>query len=47
MTGTFGGLLRFIEVDGRVIGDGSGMGPMTERLIELYQAAIAADVASR
>ncbi|RZV42405.1 MAG: aminotransferase class IV [Acidimicrobiales bacterium] len=45
VTGTFGGLTPVSEVDGRMISDGSGMGPMTERLIELYREAIAADVA--
>jgi len=45
VTGTFGGLTPVSEVDGRTIADGSGMGPMTERLIELYREAIAADVA--
>jgi branched-chain amino acid aminotransferase len=44
VTGTFGGLTPVREVDGRVIGDGTGTGPMTERLIGLYRAAIAADV---
>ena len=47
VTGTFGGLTPVREVDGRTIGDGAGMGPMTERLIELYREAIAADVAAR
>ena len=45
VTGTFGGLTPVREVDGRTIGDGTGMGPMTERLIGLYREAIAADVA--
>jgi len=45
VTGTFGGLTPVSEVDGRTIADGSGMGPMTERLNELYREAIAADVA--
>lgn len=44
VTGTFGGLTPVREIDGRVIGDGAGMGPMIERLIELYRAAIARDV---
>ncbi len=46
VTGTFGGLTPVREVDGRMIGDGTGMGPMTERLIELYRAAIVADATS-
>ncbi len=46
VTGTFGGLTSVREVDGRMIGDGTGMGPMTDRLIELYRAAIVADAAS-
>lgn len=45
VTGTFGGLTPVREVDGRTIGDGAGLGPMTARLIELYRAAIAADIA--
>lgn len=45
VTGTFGGLTPVSEVDGRTIGDGTGMGPMTEHLIGLYREAIAADVA--
>lgn len=46
VTGTFGGLTPVREVDGRVIGDGTGRGPMTERLTALYREAIAADVAA-
>ena len=45
VTGTFGGLTPVREVDGRTIGDGSGsIGPMTDRLIELYREAIELDV---
>jgi branched-chain amino acid aminotransferase len=47
VTGTFGGLTPVREVDGRTIGDGSGMGPMTARLIDLYRAAIDEDLARR
>ena len=47
VTGTFGGLTPVSEVDGRVIGDGVGGGPMTERLVALYRDAIATDVAAR
>lgn len=43
VTGTFGALTPVIEVDGRTIGDGRP-GPMTARLQELYDAAVAADV---
>ncbi len=46
VTGTFGGLTPVFTVDGRQIGDGSP-GSMTARLSELYQQAIAADVAAR
>ena len=46
VTGTFGALTPVVEVDGRTIGDGRP-GAMTARLQELYDAAIAADVASR
>ena len=47
VTGTFGGLTPVREIDGRVIGDGGGAGPMTQRLTELYRSAIEADVAAR
>lgn len=47
VTGTFGGLTPVHTVDGRTIGDGTGMGPMTERLIDLYRAAIDADLAAQ
>lgn len=40
VTGTFGGLTPVVRVDGRVIGEG-GLGQMTARLSELYQAEIA------
>ncbi|MGH1488898.1 MAG: aminotransferase class IV [Acidimicrobiales bacterium] len=46
VTGTFGGLTPVSEVDGRVIGTGSGVGPMTEQLRGIYRAAVAADVSS-
>ena len=45
VTGTFGGLTPVREVDGRTIGDGSGGGPVTDRLVTLYRGAIAADIA--
>ena len=44
VTGTFGGLTPVREVDGRTIGDGTGGGPMTDRLVGLYRDAIDADV---
>ncbi len=47
VTGTFGGLTPVREVDGRVIGTGSGRGPMTERLAGLYADAVAADIEAR
>jgi branched-chain amino acid aminotransferase len=42
VTGTFGGLVPAIEVDGRRIGDGRP-GPVTGRLQALYDDAVAAD----
>ena len=47
VTGTFGGLTPVREVDGRVIGDGAGTGPMTERLVTLYREAIELDLESQ
>jgi branched-chain amino acid aminotransferase len=44
VTGTFGGLTPVHTIDGRTIADGA-QGPMTIRLRELYEAAIAAEVA--
>jgi len=44
VTGTFGGLTPVHTIDGRTIADGK-QGPMTIRLRDLYDAAIAADVA--
>jgi len=43
VTGTFGGLTPVINVDGRTIGAGQ-MGPITQRLSDLYQQEIAAYV---
>ena len=40
VTGTFGGLTPVIEVDGRMIGDGT-FGPLTRRLSGLYQQEVA------
>ncbi len=42
VTGTFGGLTPVVAVDGRTIGSGSP-GPMTARLRELHEAAVAAE----
>ena len=39
VTGTFAGLVPVVEVDGRVIGAGK-LGPMTQRLRQLYQVLI-------
>ena len=44
VTGTFGGLTPVRVVDGRTIGDGAE-GPVTRRLRERYDAAVAASVA--
>ncbi len=43
VTGTFGGLTPVHTIDGHTIGGGQ-QGPMTIRLRELYDAAVAADV---
>ena len=43
VTGTFGALTPVTEVDGREIGNGAP-GPMTARLQDLYDRAVAADV---
>ncbi len=40
VTGTFGGLVPAVEVDGRVIGDGS-RGPLSQKLQELYLERVA------
>ena len=46
VTGTFAGVVPVRTVDGRTIGTGA-RGPMVERLQELYQEYVAADVAGR
>ena len=46
VTGTFGALTPVREVDGKLIGAGAGMGPVTARLEELYRGAIAEAVAA-
>ena len=40
MTGTMGGLVPVLRVDGRAIGDGTP-GPVTRRLISLFADLIA------
>jgi len=45
VTGTFGGVTPVHTIDGRTIADGR-QGPMSARLRELYQAAMATEVAS-
>ena len=45
VTGTFGGLTPVHTIDGRTIGTGE-QGPMTQRLRELYEIAIEADVST-
>ncbi len=46
VTGTFAGVVPVRTVDGRTIGTGA-RGPVVERLQQLYQAHVAADVARR
>ena len=43
VTGTFGALTPVRQVDGRTIGPSEGAGPVTTRLHNLYDAAVAAD----
>ena len=40
VTGTFAGLVPVTEVDGRVIGDGSGERPMIGRLQQAYRDTV-------
>ena len=47
VTGTFGALTPVHEIDGRSIGDGTGLGPIGTELARLYRAAIEHDVAAR
>ena len=51
VTGTFAGVVPVRTVDGRTIGDGlphaGARGPVVERLQELYQAHVAADISAR
>ena len=46
VTGTFAGVVPVRTVDGRTIGAGE-RGPVVQRLQELYQQHVAADVGSR
>lgn len=41
LTGTFGGLTPVAEIDGKPIGDGKGLGPVSSRLQSLYEALVA------
>ena len=45
LTGTFGAQTPVAEIDGRQIGDGTGAGPVTRRLRDLYKDLVARDVA--
>jgi branched-chain amino acid aminotransferase len=47
VTGTFAGVVRVREVDGRMIGDETSDRPVSTRVRDLYQQAVAADVAAR
>ncbi|HSH10648.1 MAG TPA: aminotransferase class IV [Ilumatobacter sp.] len=47
VTGTFGALTPVHEIDGRSIGDGTGLGPVGTELARRYRAAIETDVAAR
>ena len=50
VTGTFGGLTPVVEVDGRSIGEAPkehAIGPLTERLRQLYAERLEADVRAR
>ena len=37
LTGTFGAQTPVASIDGRIIGAGTGMGPMTQRIAGLYK----------
>ncbi len=45
LTGTFGAQTPVADIDGKPIGSGSGAGPVTRKLQELYKQLIAADTA--
>ena len=45
VTGTFGGITPVSEIDGRSVGSGSLPGPITQRLIDLYDQEVGAYIA--
>ncbi len=45
LTGTFGAQTPVASIDGRLIGEGTGAGPVTLRLRQLYKDLVAADTA--
>ncbi len=45
VTGTFGGITPVSEIDGRSVGSGPLPGPMTQKLIELYDREVSAYIA--
>ncbi|HCR30729.1 MAG TPA: aminotransferase class IV [Opitutae bacterium] len=45
VTGTFGGITPVSEIDGRPVAKGSYPGPMTQRLIDLYDQEVGAYIA--
>jgi len=45
VTGTFGGVTRVSRIDGRIIGQSDGPGPLTQRLAGLYAGLVAAAAA--
>ena len=45
VTGTFGGVTRVSRIDGRMIGQSDGPGPLTQRLAGLYAELVAAAAA--
>ncbi|MEO1331062.1 MAG: aminotransferase class IV [Pseudomonadota bacterium] len=47
LTGTFGAQTPVASIDGKPVGEGSGAGPVTRRIQELYKSLIADHVAER
>lgn len=47
LTGTFGAQTPVADIDGKAIGGGTGAGPVTQRIRELYMALIARHVADQ
>lgn len=47
LTGTFGAQTPVAEIDGKAIGAGTGAGPVTQRIRELYKVLIARHVAEQ